>query len=256
MTFQPHKGLPLRPRNRLISRFPPVVFSPEAAMTMEFEGNLQLERAHTRRWVSIIAVIIPVGARCVAGGLVHPRLCRAANRRHSGSDDHGRGAAAARRHPAQAQIEAPPPQQPTAMAEPAVHAAGERRVPAIRAADVCDAGGRAAVARQRAAARLRRSGAGHARLVSPITITEPPPAETAALEPRPSRSPVPFRCRTPSRTAASRCSPARCRCRGRGRRTPRRRRSTCRRSTATRSITSAIPSRRRSRSAPAQNLRP
>ena len=28
-------------------------------MTMEFEGNLVLERAHTRRWVSIIAVIIP-----------------------------------------------------------------------------------------------------------------------------------------------------------------------------------------------------
>lgn len=31
-------------------------------MTMEFEGNLVLERAHTRRWVSIIAVIIPVAA--------------------------------------------------------------------------------------------------------------------------------------------------------------------------------------------------
>ena len=31
-------------------------------MTMELEGNLSLERAHTRRWVSIIAVIIPVGA--------------------------------------------------------------------------------------------------------------------------------------------------------------------------------------------------
>jgi hypothetical protein len=31
-------------------------------MTMELEGNLYLERAHTRRWVSIIAVIIPVAA--------------------------------------------------------------------------------------------------------------------------------------------------------------------------------------------------
>ena len=31
-------------------------------MTMEFEGNLLVERAHTRRWVSIIAVIIPVAA--------------------------------------------------------------------------------------------------------------------------------------------------------------------------------------------------
>jgi hypothetical protein len=31
-------------------------------MTMEFEGNLVLERAHSRRWVSIIAVIIPVAA--------------------------------------------------------------------------------------------------------------------------------------------------------------------------------------------------
>ena len=31
-------------------------------MTMELEGNLSLERAPTRRWVSIIAVIIPVAA--------------------------------------------------------------------------------------------------------------------------------------------------------------------------------------------------
>jgi hypothetical protein len=29
---------------------------------MELEGNLMLERAHTRRWVSIVAVIIPVVA--------------------------------------------------------------------------------------------------------------------------------------------------------------------------------------------------
>ena len=50
-------------------------------MTMELEGNLSLERAHTRRWVSIIAVIIPVAAIRVAGGLVHPRLYRPAHRR-------------------------------------------------------------------------------------------------------------------------------------------------------------------------------
>jgi len=31
-------------------------------MTMELEGNLSLERSHTRRWVAIIAVIIPVTA--------------------------------------------------------------------------------------------------------------------------------------------------------------------------------------------------
>ena len=31
-------------------------------MTMELEGDLQLERAHTRRWVAIIAVLIPVSA--------------------------------------------------------------------------------------------------------------------------------------------------------------------------------------------------
>ncbi len=31
-------------------------------MTMELEGNILLERAHTRRWVSIIAVVIPVAA--------------------------------------------------------------------------------------------------------------------------------------------------------------------------------------------------
>jgi hypothetical protein len=31
-------------------------------MTLELEGNLSLERAHMRRWVSIIAVVIPVAA--------------------------------------------------------------------------------------------------------------------------------------------------------------------------------------------------
>jgi hypothetical protein len=31
-------------------------------MTMELEGNLSLERSHTRRWVPFVAVIIPVGA--------------------------------------------------------------------------------------------------------------------------------------------------------------------------------------------------
>ena len=31
-------------------------------MAFELEGNLSIERAHTRRWVSIIAVVIPVAA--------------------------------------------------------------------------------------------------------------------------------------------------------------------------------------------------
>jgi hypothetical protein len=31
-------------------------------MTLELEGNILVERAHTRRWVSIIAVVIPVAA--------------------------------------------------------------------------------------------------------------------------------------------------------------------------------------------------
>ena len=31
-------------------------------MTMELEGNLSLERSHTRRWVPFVAVIVPVGA--------------------------------------------------------------------------------------------------------------------------------------------------------------------------------------------------
>ncbi|MEA3027563.1 MAG: hypothetical protein QOF91_2848 [Alphaproteobacteria bacterium] len=31
-------------------------------MTMELEGNLSLERAHTRRWVAVVAVIVPVAA--------------------------------------------------------------------------------------------------------------------------------------------------------------------------------------------------
>ena len=36
-------------------------------MTLEFEGNLSLERAHHRRWVSIIAVVIPVAAFILFG---------------------------------------------------------------------------------------------------------------------------------------------------------------------------------------------
>jgi hypothetical protein len=31
-------------------------------MALELDGNLSIERAHTRRWVSIIAVVIPVAA--------------------------------------------------------------------------------------------------------------------------------------------------------------------------------------------------
>ena len=31
-------------------------------MAFELEGNLSIERAHTRRWVSIVAVVIPVAA--------------------------------------------------------------------------------------------------------------------------------------------------------------------------------------------------
>ena len=31
-------------------------------MAFELEGNLSIEHAHTRRWVSIIAVVIPVAA--------------------------------------------------------------------------------------------------------------------------------------------------------------------------------------------------
>src|SRR4051812_43711136 len=36
-------------------------------MALELEGDLSLERAHTRRWVSIIAVIIPVAAFVLLG---------------------------------------------------------------------------------------------------------------------------------------------------------------------------------------------
>jgi hypothetical protein len=35
-------------------------------MSFDFEGDLLLERAHTRRWVSIIAVVIPVAAFVLA----------------------------------------------------------------------------------------------------------------------------------------------------------------------------------------------
>jgi type IV secretory pathway VirB10-like protein len=39
----------------------------EAAMTYEYRGSLDLERAHARRWVSIIAVVIPVAAFVLLG---------------------------------------------------------------------------------------------------------------------------------------------------------------------------------------------
>lgn len=52
-----------RAKNRLSSRFP-AQDSGEAAM--DLEGNLILERTPARRWVSIVAVVIPVVA-CVAG---------------------------------------------------------------------------------------------------------------------------------------------------------------------------------------------
>ena len=70
-------------------------------MTMELEGNLLLERAHTRRWVSIIAVIIPVAA-FVLGAAWFIRALSSHQPRCSQSHDDGGRPAASAAHRAQA----------------------------------------------------------------------------------------------------------------------------------------------------------
>ena len=124
-------------------------------MTMELEGNLSLERSHTRRWVSIVAVIIPVAAIVLLAAwfvrvYVAPATVLIPNPPMTVAEPPEPPSSSVR-----AQIEAPQP--PTVMAEPA-EPAGER-TSRLRAADVCDAGGCAAGGWQRDAG-LRRSGPG------------------------------------------------------------------------------------------------
>ena len=97
-------------------------------MTMELEGNLSLERAHTRRWVSVIGVIVPVAAVVLLTAwfvrvYVAPPTVAIPNPMMM-ADDPPTPAVSAR-----AVTEAPQP--PMAMTEPATPLpAAERRVPA------------------------------------------------------------------------------------------------------------------------------
>lgn len=98
-------------------------------MTMELEGNLSLERARTRRWVSVIGVIIPVAAVVLLAAwfvrvYVAPPTVAIPNPMMMMADDPPAPAVSAR-----AVTEAPQP--PMAMTEPATPLpAAERRVPA------------------------------------------------------------------------------------------------------------------------------
>ena len=213
----------------------------EAAMALELEGNLSLERAPTRRWVSIIAVVIPVAAFVLlAAWFIRAYLVPPTVAIPSPTMMADAAAAAARRARARRMVEAPKPPLPT---WPMAAARQRRPVEATPAAVPCALPmfatlvGGAAVARpaprRRPSPIRRRTSRRPPHRRSPCRRCRRRPPSPPSSN-RPSRSPVPFRCRGPSRTAASRCSPARCRCRGRGRRRSRRRRTTCRRSTATR----------------------
>ena len=228
-----------------------------AAMTLELEGDLSLERAHTRRWVSIIAVVIPVAAFVLLGvwfirvyiapptvAIPSPMMWRTPPPPPVAV-------------PKRAMVEAPPP--PLPMAEPAADAPepeqNANRVSS--AADVCHARGGAAGIPQ-SATRLCRS---RARCAVRADPDRPHSRRTRRDRSLPSQSPVRFRCRGQSRTALSRRLPMWCHYRGPS--PPRLHPSrSFARSTATRSISepaayklsSATPSRRRSRSAPAQIL--
>jgi hypothetical protein len=98
----------------------------EAAMTMELEGDLQLERAHTRRWVAIVAVLIPVSAIVLLSAwfirvyVVPPTIAIPAPMIMAEEPPPPTS-------PPPQQVETPPPQT-TAMAEPAPPVASERRV--------------------------------------------------------------------------------------------------------------------------------
>src|SRR4051812_37860306 len=98
-------------------------------MTMELEGNLSLERAHTRRWMSIVGVIIPVAAVVLLAAwfvrvYVAPLTVAIPNPMMMMADDLPAPGVSAR-----TEIEAQQP--PMAMAEPTTPLpAAERRVPA------------------------------------------------------------------------------------------------------------------------------
>ena len=98
-------------------------------MTMELEGNLSLERPHTRRWVPIVAVILPVGAIVLLAAwfvrvYVAPATVLIPNPPMIVAEPAEPPSSSVR-----AQTEAPPP--PTVMAEPANPPASEQTAAAL-----------------------------------------------------------------------------------------------------------------------------
>jgi hypothetical protein len=93
-------------------------------MTMELEGNLLLERPHTRRWVQVVAVIIPVAAIVLLAAwfirvYVAPATVLIPNPPMTVAEPSEPASS-----PQRAQVEAPQP--PTVMAEPANPPASEQ----------------------------------------------------------------------------------------------------------------------------------
>jgi hypothetical protein len=173
-------------------------------MTMELEGDLQLERAHTRRWVAIIAVLIPVSAVVLLSAwfirvYVAPPTVAIPSPMIVAEE-------APPAAPAPPQVEAPPPQQTTAMAEPAPPPsppAGERRV-----ATALPMFATLSVVPPSLESTPSRAYADPAQdtpvVVSSITVTEPAPAEPAAVAAaaEPLAGPVPLPHAKPHRPLA------------------------------------------------------
>ena len=216
-------------------------------MTMELEGDLSLERAHTRRWVSIIAVIIPVAAIVLlAAWFIRVYIAPPTVAYSESTDDRGRRP---RRPPvvrARADRSAAAADGDGGAGQPA----GERTQTAVRAADVCDARG---WCRRRSAARPRPTPIrSRTRLAPPPSIMA---AEPAAIEPaEPIAGPVPLpRAKPHGRVALlTRCDTAAAAAAG-GHRAAAGRHPGGR---PPRDPLDPIPSRRRLRSAPAQILPP
>ena len=198
-------------------------------MTMELEGNLSLERSPTRRWVQVVAVIIPVAAIVLLAAwfirvYVAPATVLIANPPMIVAEPAEPPSSSLR-----AQTETPQP--PTVMAEPANPPGANKPPPRRRCLQ------RWRLCRRRSAARHRPT---------PIRYMTAHPNHRS-WRPRRNRSnpagrsTVLFRCPGPSHTAASHCSRGRYPCRGRGQRRSRRR-QTSRRSIATRSSDHSIAS--------------
>jgi hypothetical protein len=171
-------------------------------MAMELEGDLQLERVHTRRWVAIIAILIPVSAVVLLSAwfirvyVAPPTVAIPAPMIMAEEPPPPAS-------PAPAQVEAPPPQQTTTMAEPAVPPAGERRVasalPMFATLSVVPPSLESAPSRAYADPAQDTPV-----VVSSITITEPRPAQSAVAETaaEPLAGPVPLPHAKPHRPLA------------------------------------------------------